>query len=102
MKTLTRSTLLATLSFALLSCDREPDPTPQSELFAPCVETCQKLGVIREGDPLKQAIFIVSTVHGFVSLANDNRLAHFSEEGVDLDTIKDFVITTIFEGLGAI
>ena len=64
------------------------------------IKTGQQLGVIREGDPLPQAIFIVSTVHGFVSLANDNRLASFSEEGVDLDTLKDYVITTIFEGLG--
>ena len=64
------------------------------------IETCQQMGILREGNPMLQAISIISTVHGFVSLANDNRLAHLSGEGFDLDGVKDFVITAIFEGLG--
>lgn len=64
------------------------------------IETCQQLGILRPGDPVLQAISIISTVHGFVSLANDNRLAHLSGEGFDLKQVKDFVISSIFEGLG--
>jgi AcrR family transcriptional regulator len=64
------------------------------------IESCQQLGILREGDPVLQAISIVSTVHGFVSLANDNRLAHLSGEGFDLEQVKNSVISAIFEGLG--
>jgi AcrR family transcriptional regulator len=64
------------------------------------IETCQQLGILREGDPMLQAISIISTVHGFVSLANDNRLAHLSGEEFDLGKVKDFVMSAIFEGVG--
>ena len=47
-----------------------------------------------------QAISIVSAVHGFVSLANDNRLSHLSGDGYDMKSMRDSVITSIFEGLG--
>jgi hypothetical protein len=60
----------------------------------------QELGVVREGDPLLQAISIVSTVHGYVSLTNDNRLAHLSGKGYSTKQIRDFVLSAIFEGLG--
>ena len=64
------------------------------------METCQQLGILRPGDPVLQATSIISTVHGFVSLANDNRLAHLSGEDFDLGEVKDFVMSSIFEGLG--
>jgi AcrR family transcriptional regulator len=64
------------------------------------IKTCQTLGVVRAGDPLLQAMAIVSTVHGFVSLANDNRLAHLSGAGYEPGAIRDFIIGAIFEGLG--
>ncbi len=60
----------------------------------------QDLGLVRRGDPTLQAISIVSTVHGFVSLANDNRLNHVYGEQYTEQQVRDFVITAIFEGLG--
>ncbi len=65
------------------------------------LKTCQDLGVLREGDPMLQAISIVSTVHGFVALANDNRISHLVGDDFDVDKVKDFVISAIFDGLGA-
>lgn len=64
------------------------------------IRTGQELGLIRKGDPLLQAIAIVSTVHGFVTLTNDNRLAHLTENGYTAQQIREFVIGAIFEGLG--
>jgi AcrR family transcriptional regulator len=64
------------------------------------LKTCQELGIVREGDPMLQAISIVSAVHGFVSLANDNRIGHLVGDDFDAGKVKDFVITAIFEGLG--
>ena len=60
----------------------------------------QDMGIVRQGDPTLQAISIVSTVHGFVSLANDNRLTHLYGDRYTAEQVKDFVITAIFEGLG--
>lgn len=60
----------------------------------------QDMGIVRQGDPTLQAISIVSTVHGFVSLANDNRLNHLYGDSYTPEQVKDFVITAIFEGLG--
>ena len=65
------------------------------------IRMCQELGVVREGDPGLLAIAIVSTVHGFVSLANDNRLTHIQGRAMDLDELRDFVVSAIFEGVGA-
>jgi AcrR family transcriptional regulator len=64
------------------------------------LKTCQDLGVLRKGDPLLQGVAILSTVHGFVSLANDNRIADLVGDSVDMERVEDFVISTIFEGLG--
>ncbi|MDJ0879185.1 MAG: TetR/AcrR family transcriptional regulator [Halieaceae bacterium] len=60
----------------------------------------QDMGIVRPGDPTLQAISIVSTVHGFVSLANDNRLHHLYGEKYTDQQVRDFVLTAIFEGLG--
>ena len=62
--------------------------------------TCQELGIVRQGDPFLQAVFIVSTVHGYVSLVNDNRIAHLVGDKYTDRDIQDFVMTAIFEGLG--
>jgi len=62
--------------------------------------TAQRLGVVREGDPKLQAISIVSSVHGFVSLANDNRIGDLTDGDADIETMKAFVLSSIFEGLG--
>lgn len=65
------------------------------------LKICQELGVLRAGDPMLQAISIISTVHGFVGLANDNRIGHLVGDDFDVDKVKDFVISAIFDGLGA-
>lgn len=64
------------------------------------LKMAQEIGLVREGDPTLQAISIVSTVHGFVSLANDKRLDHLYGEQYTPKQVRDFVITAIFEGLG--
>ncbi len=60
----------------------------------------QDMGLVRSGDPTLQAVAIVSTVHGFVSLANDNRLDQVYGGQYTEKQVRDFVITAIFEGLG--
>ena len=65
------------------------------------IKSCQEMGIVREGDPLLQAISIVSTVHGYVSLANDNRIDHLVGGEYTGREIQDFVMSAIFEGLGA-
>jgi len=62
---------------------------------------CQELGVVRRGDPKLQAVAIISTVHGFVCLANDNRLSDLHGETFEFEQLRDFVLNAIFEGLGA-
>jgi len=64
------------------------------------LRACQAMGILREGDPLLQAISIVSTIHGFVSLVNDNRIGDLLGEERTLEQVKEFVMTSIFEGLG--
>jgi AcrR family transcriptional regulator len=61
----------------------------------------QELGVLRQGDPVIQALTIWSTIHGFVSIVNDNRIGHLVGEPFSLEHIRDKVLTMIFEGLGA-
>jgi hypothetical protein len=63
--------------------------------------TCQELGIVPRGDPLLQAVFIISTVHGFVSLVNDNRISHLVVDQYSDEDIQAFVLSTMFEGLGA-
>jgi AcrR family transcriptional regulator len=66
------------------------------------METCQKLNILRPGDPAKQALAIISTVHGFVTLVNDNRVDALLGEDFDVEEARDSVMAAIFEGLGAI
>jgi AcrR family transcriptional regulator len=63
------------------------------------LKLCQSMGILREGDPMLQAVSILSTVHGFVSLANDNRISHLVGEEYSLQQIQDFVLAAIFDGL---
>lgn len=62
---------------------------------------CQQLGVLRAGDPVIQALTILSTIHGFVSLVNDNRIGHLIGNPYSLEGIRDAVLAMIFEGLGS-
>lgn len=64
------------------------------------ITQCQTLGVVKQGDAVMQALTILSTIHGFVSLVNDNRIGHLVGETASLDEIRDAVLYLIFEGLG--
>ena len=64
------------------------------------LKMCQELGVLREGDPMLQAVAILSSVHGFATLANDNRIGYLVGEKYSIEQVRDFVMTAIFEGLG--
>jgi len=63
------------------------------------LEMCQQMGLVVEGDPLLQATAVWSTVHGFVSLANDNRITHLGTARPAFENARDFVLTAIFHGL---
>ena len=63
---------------------------------------CQQLGLIRQGDPVTQALALWSTIHGFVSLINDRRIDHVIEKPHSVQSIRDAVLTTLFDGLGPV
>jgi AcrR family transcriptional regulator len=63
------------------------------------IAQCQRLGVVRTGNAVTQALTILSTIHGFVSLVNDNRIGHLVDKPYSLASIRDAVLTSIFEGL---
>jgi AcrR family transcriptional regulator len=65
------------------------------------LKTCQRLGIVRTGDPLLQAVAMVSSVHGYVTLANDNRIGHLIEERYSIEQVTEFVMSAFFDGLGA-
>ncbi|MEH6567700.1 MAG: TetR/AcrR family transcriptional regulator [Halioglobus sp.] len=64
------------------------------------VKTCQELGIIRTGNPTLQALSLLCTIHGFVTMVIDNRVSSLLGEGYPVDAIRDVILTTIFEGLG--
>ncbi len=64
------------------------------------METCQQLNILRPGDPAKQALAIISIMHGFVTLVNDNRVGALLGDDYQLDDIRDVIMKSIFEGLG--
>ena len=64
------------------------------------IARCQELGMVKKGDPVPQALAILSTIHGFVSLVNDNRVQHLLDNPYSLDQIRDMVLASIFEGIG--
>ena len=65
------------------------------------IAQCQQLGVVRSGDPVMYALAILSTIHGFVSLVNDNRIGHLLGNPYSLHDVRDSVLRLIFEGIGA-
>lgn len=65
------------------------------------IEDCRKIGIVRDGDSRMMAAALWSTLHGFISLANENRLP-FSELGPSMEAARDQVLGYIFVGIGAI
>jgi AcrR family transcriptional regulator len=65
------------------------------------ITECQRLGLVRQGDPVMQALTILSTIHGFVCLVNDNRIGHLIDKPYSLEDIRDEVLKMIFQGLAA-
>ena len=75
-----------------------------TETFAEMVadiKTCQGLGIVRPGDPTLQALTILSTIHGFVTLVIDNRVNALLGDTYQIAQIRDAILTAIFEGLGS-
>lgn len=64
------------------------------------LQECQRLGVIRKEDEVLQSIAIVSTIHGFVSLLNDNRINHLLEGKYSDNEVWDYLVGVIFKGIG--
>ncbi len=64
------------------------------------IEQCQALGIVRQGDAQVFALTIWSTIHGFVSLANDGRLEHLLYDEASAQVLRDAVLSAIFQGLG--
>jgi AcrR family transcriptional regulator len=75
-----------------------------SNTFAQMVDditTCQQLNIVKSGNPALQALAILSTVHGFVTMVNDNRVNALLGQNPDINAVRDMIMTSIFEGLGA-
>lgn len=64
------------------------------------LKECQQVGLVRQEDELLQSIAIVSMIHGFVSLLNDNRIGHLVEGRYSIEEVRDFVLNSLFNGLG--
>jgi len=64
------------------------------------VRRCQDEGIVREGDPVLQALTIWSTIHGYVSLINDNRIDHLLDGDHSAESARDAVLALLFQGLG--
>ncbi len=61
---------------------------------------CQKLGILPKADPSLQAVWIVSTVHGYISLVNENRLNALVGNNHSMSEVQDYIVSAIFQGLG--
>lgn len=61
---------------------------------------CQQLGVVRKDDEVLQSIAIISTIHGFVSLLNDNRINHMIDGKYSDSEVWDYLVGAIFRGIG--
>lgn len=64
------------------------------------ISECQRLGLVRAGDPATHALTILSTLHGFVSLVNDNRVQHLVENQYSVEGLRDAVLENLFAGIG--
>ena len=58
------------------------------------------LGIVRPGDATLQALTILSTIHGFVTMVIDNRVSALLGEDYPISDVRDAVLAAIFEGLG--
>jgi AcrR family transcriptional regulator len=65
------------------------------------IETCQALNIMRPGNPALQALALLSSIHGFVTMVIDNRVAALLGRDYDVNQVRDLILTTIFEGIGA-
>jgi hypothetical protein len=75
-----------------------------SETFADVVNdirTCQELNIIRPGDPTLQALTLLSSIHGFVTMVIDNRVSALLGDQYPLQEVRDAMLAAIFEGIGA-
>lgn len=75
--------------------------TAAVEQIAADLETCQALNLVKTGDPMLQALAITSMMHGYVMLANDNRVRHLLGEKYTIEQLTEFVMSSVIEGLGA-
>lgn len=66
------------------------------------LEECQRQGIVPQADPKLQAVWIISAVHGFLSLANDRRIARFLGDDADDDAVLEYIMTAIYLGLGGL
>lgn len=64
------------------------------------IKQAQAMDVVREGDAVMQALTIWSTIHGYVSLVNDNRIGHLVDLEGSSDAVRDAVLALLFQGLG--
>ena len=65
------------------------------------IKTCQQLNIVKPGDAALQALAILSTVHGFVTMVNDKRVNALLGQNPDINAVRDMIMASIFEGLGA-
>jgi AcrR family transcriptional regulator len=88
----------------LTSSGQESLQHTSSNTFAQMVDdikTCQQLNIVKPGDAALQALAILSTVHGFVTMVNDNRVNALLGQNPDINAVRDMIMASIFEGLGA-
>jgi len=64
------------------------------------IKECQELGLVRAGNPVTYALTILSTLHGFVSMVNDNRVQHLVDSNYTLEDLRDTVLDNLFAGIG--
>ena len=64
------------------------------------VRTCQELGIIRTGNPTLQALSLLCTIHGFVTMVIDNRVGSLLGDDYRVDEIRDVILAAIFQGIG--
>ncbi len=64
------------------------------------IKTCQELNIVRPGDPTLQALSILSSIHGFVTMVIDNRVNALLGDSYPLQEVTDAMLASIFEGIG--
>jgi|TARA_B100000315_G_scaffold260180_1_gene319823 AcrR family transcriptional regulator len=64
------------------------------------IEVCQRLGLLKPGDPMLQALALTSTMHGYVTLVIDNRVQYLLGEKYSKEQLIQFAMSSIIEGIG--